>query len=129
MKTSLSKRKDSFFWALLNHKNGRAERSSATLDNGPVEELIGIPGLTLQGDFHFIVMKQNFLVTRSHATREKKADSVEFIQTHLYELFFGLLVAGVCNLVSDVLHKVYLPLLLLRLKIRISTQNYYNTER
>ena len=106
MKTSLSKRKDSFFGALLNHKNGRAERSSATLDNGPVEELIGIPGLTLQGDFHFIVMKQNFLVTRSHATGKKKADSVKFVQTHLYELFFGLLVAGVCNLVSDVLHRV-----------------------
>ena len=91
---------------LLNHKDGRVERSSATLDNGPVEELIGISGLTLQGDLQIFILEKNPFITGSHTTRKTKADVVKFVQAELYELLFRLLVTSVNKVVSDVLHRV-----------------------
>ena len=103
-------------FALLDHKNGRVERSSATLNNGPVEELIGIQRMTLQGNLDVVLLEVvHFLIAGFHSAGESEADGMEFIETHLYELFFGLVAAVACKLVSDVLHRLYLPLLLLRL--------------
>ena len=106
----------------LNLKQGRVERSSAAVHDGTVEELVSIGIFAPDGDLQILFPKQYLLFARAHIAREREPDFVELIQTQLNQLFFGLLVASVCKLVSDVLHRLYLPLLLLRLKIWISTQ-------
>ena len=89
----------------LNLKHGRVERSSATLHDGTVEELVSVGCFTQERDLQIVSPKQYPFFARTHVLREMEADFIELIQAQLNQLFCGLLVVGGYELVVDVAHK------------------------